>query len=197
MEWIGQILDVDRFGDAAVYFIIGSVATILFVIRLVLALFMGGDGGDFDVDVDGDVGGGSDGAFQLFSVLSVTAFFMGTGWMGLACRYDWQMGGTTSLAAAVGFGFVMMVAAAGLMGWVRTLGQEKNYDASTAIGATGRVYLTIPAAGGGRGQVEVNVSDRRKVMHAITKGSEEIPAFTAVTIVGVEDDDTMIVEVKE
>ena len=34
-------------------------------------------------------------------------------------------------------------------------------------------------------------------MNAITRGAEEIPAFAAVTIVGVEDDDTMIVELKE
>ena len=68
-------------GDAVTYFLMAAVGTILFLIRLVVALF-GGDTGDFDLD-PGTEAGGSDASFTLFSLLSVMAFIMGTGWMGL------------------------------------------------------------------------------------------------------------------
>ena len=189
-----SFFDADKYGDATIYFIMGSIATLLFLIRLMLALFFGDDGGDFDVSEGGDhFDAATDASFSLFSVLSITAFFMGTGWMGLACRHDWGMSGPKSLLSAVGFGVVMMVASAYLMSFVRKLSQEQSYDVKTSVNATGQVYLTIPASGEGRGQVEVHVSGRRKVMYAITRG-DEIPAFTAVMVVDTQDDGTLIVE---
>ena len=66
--------------DVTVYFVMAMIATLLFVIRLVFALFIGdaGDSGDFDMDVQhaADLSGD---AFQMFSLLSITAFFMGVG----------------------------------------------------------------------------------------------------------------------
>jgi hypothetical protein len=190
-------MDMEKYGDATIYFVMGAIATLLFIIRLMLALFLGNDGGDFDVaDGGGHFDGATDASFSLFSILSITAFFMGTGWMGLACRHDWGMSGPKSLLSAVGFGVVMMVGSAYMMSFVRKLSQEKSYDVRTAVNTSGQVYLTIPAKGEGRGQVEVNVSGRRKVMFAVTTG-EEIAAFTAIVVVDTEDDGTLVVEAKE
>ena len=86
--------------DTAVYLIIAVAGTLLFLIRLAFTYF-GGGGGDFEVDGDFD----TDGAFTFFSVLSILAFFMGAGWMGLACRLDWGLGRLpSSLIAAEGDG---------------------------------------------------------------------------------------------
>ena len=176
--------------DAVTYFIMATAGTLLFVIRLVMALF-GGDGGDFDADADFD--SGTDASFTLFSLLSVMAFIMGAGWMGLAFRVDWEMGRIPSLLGAVGFGTSMMFLASGLMYMTRKLNRNVQYDVRTAIGKTGRVYLDVPGQGKGQGQVEVSVSGRKKILAAITSG-KELKAFTDVKIIDVRDDKTLIVE---
>jgi len=177
--------------DVVTYTILAGVGTLLFLIRLVLALFFGdgGDGGDFDADVDA----GSDAAFTLFSLLSVMAFIMGAGWMGLAARVDWDLRRAPSALLSVGFGILMMLFASGLMYLARKLNREVQYDVRTAIGKTGRVYLTLPARGKGEGQVEISVSGRKKVLRAISS-DKEIKAFADVRVVEVRDDETLVVE---
>ena len=178
--------------DAVAYFVMAAAGTSLFLIRLAFALFAGGDS-DFDTDMDAGVD--SDVSFTFFSLLSILAFFMGAGWMGLACRVDWRLSGLPSAAIAAGFGVVMMLFAAGLTYATRRLNQQITYDVNTAVGKTGRVYLTIPAKGEGHGQVEVSVSGRRKIMRAGSTGPK-IEAFADVTVVSAQDDESLIVEPK-
>ena len=176
--------------DVVVYLVMAIIGTSLFVLRLVFALFIGGDG-DFDTGVDADMA--SDHAFGVFSLLSVLAFFMGAGWMGLTCRVDWDMGSLASAASAAGFGFGMMMLASGLMMLARKLNQTIEYDHETAVGKTGRVYMTVPAKGAGRGQIEVDVSGRRKVFEAISEG-DKLDQFSSAKVLSVRDDGTFVVE---
>jgi len=175
-------------GDVVTYFILAGVGTVLFLIRLVLALF-GGDGSDFDVDADV----GTDASFTLFSLLSVMAFIMGTGWMGLACRVDWDLNRPMSAFISITFGVVMMMLASGTMYLIRKLNREVTYDVSTAVGRTAKVYMRIPAKGKGQGKVQVSVSGRLKTIQAVSDGNE-IAAFTDVKVIDVRDDETLIVE---
>ncbi|NNL66916.1 MAG: hypothetical protein HKP30_11775, partial [Myxococcales bacterium] len=145
--------------DTTAYLVMALAGTFLFLLRLGFALFVGADI-DMDADVDADVG--SDASFSLFSLLSILAFFMGAGWMGLACRLEWGVGRFGSAMAALGFGGAMMLFASLLMYGTRRLNQEITYDVGTAVGTTARVYARIPAKGEGAGQVEVTVSGRRK-----------------------------------
>ena len=182
--------------DATVYFLLAVVATALFLVKLGMQLFFGDLDGDIDLDEAGGSHVDSTDAFTFFSVLSLLAFFMGVGWMGLACRVSWGLGGAASAAAATGFGIALMLLSSGLMYAVRQMSEVGRYEPATAIGTTAKVYLTVPAKGEGQGQVEVTVSGRRKVMHAISEG-DSIPAFSAVKILGVRDDDVFIVELAE
>jgi hypothetical protein len=154
-------------------------------------LFFGGNGGDFDTGMDFDAT--TDASFGFFSMLSILAFFMGAGWMGLTCRIDWQLGGLASASAAAAFGFGMMVLASGLMLAARKLDRTIDYDLNTAVGKTARVYMTIPKKGDGRGRVEVDVSGRRKVLEAASTAGK-IVEFSSVRVVEVRDDQTLIVE---
>ena len=176
--------------DAVVYFVMAGIGTLLFLFRLGFAMFGGGEGGDGDVEFEAD---GGDANFQMFSVLSILAFFMAAGWMGLACRLDWGLGRFTSAASASGFGFLMMAGASGLAWGARRLNREVHYDLRTAIGHTARVYLTVPEKGEGLGQIEVSVSGRKKILKAVSQGPE-IGAFKDVKVVGVRDDDVFVVE---
>jgi len=185
---------VERGADAAAYFIMAVVGTLLFMIRLGLALFWGADADmDMSMDADVDAGAYSDASFTLFSVLSVLAFMMGAGWMGLACRLDWNLSRMLSAFLAVGFGTTMMGAASGLTYLTRKLNRQIEYDVSTANGKICRVYLTIPARGKGHGQVEVTVSGRKKILRAMSTGPR-IEAFADVKVVEVREDETLVVE---
>lgn len=184
-------------GDAVTYFFIAAGATTLFVLRLILMLF-GADDGDTDFDIDVDGAGevdhmGSGEAFNLFSLLSILAFLMGVGWMGLTARLTWDLGATVSVLVAVGSGGCMMLLAASLMFFVKRLEKVTGYDVKSCVGHTGRVYLTIPATGKGSGQIEITVTGRRKILTGRTNG-EEIAAFTPVKVVEITDDNIAIVE---
>ena len=183
--------DALRYGmDVLIYLVMALIGTTFFVIRLAVALFFGGDGGDMDGDL-ADHGG--DGAFNMFSILSILAFFMGAGWMGLTCRIDWDLNSMVSAAAATGFGFVLMLMASGLMAFARKLSRTVSYDTATAVGRTATVYMTIPEKGAGKGKIQVSVSGRLKTMDAISIGPR-IGEFSSVTVVSARDDGTFIVE---
>lgn len=192
------------FNQELAYWVLALSGTILFVVKVLLLVFggdLGGDvhgGGDVHVDVGGGDGShaGSDAAFALLSLQSVLAFFMGSGWMGLACLEEWH---TTSLAAflaAMGFGFFLMLLNAGMMFGVNKLNQEVTYDLQTAIGHIGKVYLHVPAKGQGMGQVEVTVSGRRKILRGVSQG-DEIESGALVKVVEVEDGQILVVEPQE
>jgi hypothetical protein len=184
--------------DATFYFAMAMVATALFLIKLGFQFFFGDLDGDLDIDIDDSEFSHADstGAFTFFSILSLLAFFMGVGWMGLAARVSWGLSAGVSAALATFFGLALMMLSSGLMYGVRQMSQTTRYETSTAVGTTGKVYLSVPAKGAGEGQVELTVSGRRKVMAAISNGGP-LEVFSAVKIVGVRDDDVFIVEPAE
>jgi hypothetical protein len=195
MEELSGLLHT--FSDATIYLIMAVIGTVFFLARLGMVAIFGidgdtGDGMDADMDA-GEAHADSSAVFSLFSLLSILAFFMGAGWMGLAARLEMGLGTVVSALVAGGFGFFMMVLAAGLMFGMRKLNREVTWDARSSIGSGARVYLTIPEKGKGRGQVEVSVSGRRKVLPAIST-KEKIESFMAVTVVDVEDDGSLVVE---
>jgi hypothetical protein len=106
-----------------VYVVMAFAGTLLFLIRLGFTYF-GGGGSDFDLDADFD----SDASFSFLSVVSSLGFFMGAGWMGLACRLDWGLGRLSSSLMAAGFGGAMMLAASALSFGARRLDQTNEYD---------------------------------------------------------------------
>ncbi len=202
--WDWELLN--KSADTTIYFGMAVGATLLFLLRLALSMIggdAGGDhGGDFSMDVHGDAMGGdhpgdahhdSTGAFRLLSTLSVLAFIMGAGWMGLACRLDWQLGRGASLAAAFAFGFVCMLLSSLLMRSMRSLNSEPHIDMRLCIGSAAQVYLPIPPRGAGRGQVRVNVDGRSRIVAAGSIGPA-IPAFRSVKVLSVESDDSIVVE---
>lgn len=176
--------------DALVYLGLALVGTLLFGLRLALSLFGFDHGdGDFASGIDAHAGDG----FGLLSLLSITAFFMGTGWAGLAARIEWGLGGGAAAAAAIAVGFGMMGLASGLMYGARRLASEKSYDVATAVGKPATAYVTIPAKGQGAGQVRVSVSGRSMIIKAVSAGPA-IEAFKDVKVTAARDAETLVVE---
>lgn len=184
LDW--QSLRLDFGVDAVVYAVLALAGTLLFLLRLTLTLAFGFGETDFDVE-DLDHSG-----FPLISILSLTSFFMGAGWMGLVARVDWGLEPVPASFASGGFGFFCMMLSASLMFGARKLTQDVTYHVDTAVGRTGQVYMSIPAKGEGAGQVRVSVSGRSMIVAAVSAGPA-FEAFTDITVLDVRDDQTLVV----
>jgi hypothetical protein len=64
-----------------------------------------------------------------------------------------------------------------------SLQSKGNLDYATAIGRTGEVYVTIPSARSGRGQVQVMVSGRLTTVEAETAHPEPLKTGQSVRII--------------
>lgn len=181
-----------EFTDSTVYFTMAMIGTLFFLLRMLMLLFGGGDGTDFDLD-HADGVEGHHGGFSFFSLLSILSFLMGAGWLGLACRREWELTSLVSALVAGGFGFLLMTFSSFGIYQMRKMNQSGSYDVKNCIGSIGRIYLKVPAKGQGRGQIEITVDGRRKVLPAVS-ASTEIASFAAARVLGVQEDETLIVE---
>jgi hypothetical protein len=198
MTW-KEILSFEQFTDATVYFFMAAMGTVLFSIRLVMMMAFGLDdaGGDFDMDADVDAGGAMDihdSGFGLFSMISILAFMMGAGWVGVACRTTLDLGPISTAMASSGFGFSLMFGSAFGMYQMKKFNAQGKYDVKNCIGNLGQVYLRIPERGKGHGEVQISVDGRSMMVKAVSSG-DEIESFVTVKVLEIQQgSDTLIVE---
>lgn len=165
------------------FYAIAISTSALMVLQLILMLF-GMDGDDFDA-VEGEV--------HVLSVRTVTAFFAGFGWTGVAAL----QGGASlprALVYAAGVGLLFMGGVLLLMRVLYGMRHSGTLDYRNAIGEIGNVYLRVPPAMSRPGQVEVTVQGRLRVVQAFTESETEIPNQARVRVTGVMDRNTLIVE---
>ena len=192
MPW-EDLINFREFSDITVYFAMALFGTLLFLLKLILTFFAGIDGdADFDADMDGGLEAHA-GDFSLFSMLSIVSFLMGAGWMGLACRMEWDMGGVASFFAALGFGTFLMTMSSVALFQMRRMDSAGGYDPRNAIGKIAKVYLRIPAKGGGQGQIQIDLDGNQKVLPAVSS-SVAIDSFQAVKVLDILEGETLIVE---
>jgi hypothetical protein len=149
-------------------------------------MMLGIDADDFD-DATGA------GEVHVLSVRTVTAFFAGFGWAGVAAL---QSGASLlrALVVATGVGAVFMGGVLLLMKGLYGMRHSGTIDYANAIGEIGSVYLRIPPAMSSPGQIEVTVQGRLRVVEAFTESETEIPNRARVRVTGLIDRTTLIVE---
>ena len=152
------------FDDGAIWFFgIAAIASLLFVLTIVM-LFTGGDGG-----LDTDTSDTSDGAFKVLSFQGIVGFSMGWGWGGLAAfrNLDFTWSGSALFGLAIGAVFLWML----WLGFkaMHDLTGDGNVDPQDAIGVEGTVTIAIPE--NGRGRISVVVRDRQREFRAVTDGT--------------------------
>lgn len=184
-DWYG-LLDLGI--DATIYFVMAIAGTLFFLMKLGLSFF-GGDI-DYDIDTDFDTDAGS---YSIFSLLSIIAFMMGAGWMGLIARAAWEVDPLPSGFMAAGFGLMMMFLSATMMWGLAKLNAEPRPNLQTAVGKTAKVYMPIPPKGAGEGQIQVTVSGSLRNITAASVG-DAAEAWATVRVVEVRDDGVLMVE---
>ena len=174
------------FDDGAMWFFgIAVIATLLFILTI-LMLALGGDGG-----LDTDTGDASDGAFKVLSFPGVVGFSMGGGWGGLAAFRNLDLSWSQAAVFGLGIGLVFL--------WLLWLGfkamhdltGDGNIDPEDAIGAVGTVTVAIPVEG--RGRISVVVRDRQREFNAATNGIA-VASRTPIRVVAFRTDGTLEVE---
>ncbi len=179
--------------EPRIFFIIAAVASVFFILLFIVSLL----GLDADTDIDGDMDTdlGEVGDFSVLSVRGVVAFFTFFGWGGFLIL---NSGG--SLLLALGFSLFAGLAALYIVGYLlyvfNNLTETGNWDIRNALYQEGEVYLPI---GGDKepGRVNVIVGGVLRELEAVSVDSEPINTGSLVSIVGIRDDGTLVVEVIE
>jgi membrane protein implicated in regulation of membrane protease activity len=185
------------FGDLAPWF---TAPAMLGTGVLFIQLLMGELGGDgaLDLDLDLDIDGHTDHPgmeFGILSLQSISAFFLGYGWVGLAAYRFLNVGFTGAAVIAVLAG----IGVAWLMVWLlRTflkLQNNTNVSIHQTVGLEGEVYATVPPEGTGRGEIILVINQSQHNYFATQEGSEPIQNRSRVRVLRADAaSNTIVVE---
>lgn len=188
-----------------VSFIIGSIATFIMIIFIVMML-IGMDGGEsFDGDIDvGDIDGAghidvynsdafaSISGLRILTVRGALAFFSIGGWT------VHLFADNVAPGLAILYGVIAGVIAAVLLAYamksILRLESSGNLDYKTAVGKTATVYIRVPKGAIGKGKVIFNHQGKMVEVDAMTNETEDILTKTEVRIINLVDESTLVVE---
>lgn len=169
-----------------VFYGIALAASVLLVLQLIAMLFgLDHDGDAFDGDHDSGLG--------ILSMRSITAFFTGFGWGGVVAIKE-GFGLTVAIVVALATGGALMAAVVAMMRGFASLRHSGTLDYANAVGNVGSVYVAVPGAMAGPGQIEVLVQGRAAIVQAFTRSPERLPPRARVRVVETLDQQTVVVE---
>lgn len=163
------------------YLYTAIAGAVLFVLTSALQFFSGGDG---EVDLDGGFDG-ADISFKFLSMQGISSFGMMFGLVGLAGHESNLHGGLT-FGLAVVSGVATLFIMRSLFRFFASLQSTGNLNLRLALNQVGSVYLTIPA--GGQGKVQVQIDGRLLVLNAVSEDGYDITTGMNVRIVGIDGD---------
>ncbi len=162
----------------ALWFSVPAVAGTLY---LVMQVVLGQIGGELDLDAD------AGGEGRVLSLQTLSAFAMGSGWIGLATLNLTDIGFNGSVVIAVLAGVAMAWLLVFLLRTMLKLQSSGNLSLTAAVGETGRVYVEIPPVGRGRGRITVVLQGRQAELSAVQQGAEPIASRTPVKVIDADE----------
>ena len=156
-------------------------------------------GGDLDgnLDTDMDYSDGSSpgdlGTLNFFTVQGVVTFLCVFGWSGILI-YGFTGNIPLALILAFVLGAAAMYGVAKLIWASKKLAHNGTLNVRNMLGASGTVYLVIPAGGEGRGKVNISSGERFVEFDAVTEDHESLPDGTPVRVTDILGDNVLVVE---
>ena len=184
-EWFATLSTFE-----SVYWVTALIASVIFVI-LIIMTFVGGeidDLGDVDTEIDGDSGIG----FQFLSMKNLTGFFTIFGWSGIACLDVGYSTGTTIIVSVL-CGLLMMTAMAALFYYLGKLTSNGSLKIHNALNCVGEVYLTIGATRSTIGKVQVTVQGGLRELEAMTDEDVDLKQGDIITVTNITGNGILIV----
>lgn len=173
-----------------IFAVFGVFATILFILKLLIFMFTGGD---MEVHSDFESMSDTDTSFSFLSVQSILAFFMGFGWAGLAALTQLKLGNVLSVVLSIAVGAVFMFFSAYLMFMVKKLDKNIKVDLNECIGREGKAYTEIQPKSEGR--IEIIINSKLEIVNAINLTDDVIPAFAQIKVEKIENNKLYIVKI--
>ena len=175
----------------SVYWFCAILGSTLVLLQFCATLF-GLGGGDLDADgipdsLDSDVDGadGDASGVPFLKALSIRTATAGVAFFGLGGlageAANWGKGATAALAIVLGIAAIYGVYF--LLRLLSRFGEDGSIRESTAVGATGTVYLRIPAKRSGQGKVTVSQQGRSMEYAAETDDENELTTGTPIVVV--------------
>ena len=165
--------------------------SVIFVIQMIMTFFGMGDQGDVsgDTDVDSDM----QMPFQLFTFRNFVNFFLGFAWTGISL-YDAISNKIWLTLLSLFIGLLLVTIVMALLYALSKAVQSGNIDINNAIGKTATVYFPVPAAGKGKGKVQVSIQQAVREYDAISETDNPLPTGSMVRIIEVVDAQTLLVK---
>ncbi len=156
------------------------VGTIIFIIRMLLNII----GFGFEDQIGDTTSGQSDDAFHIFSLHSLSGFFMLFGWSGLASLIQFSLPiFASSLIALIMGSFMLLLTHLIFKAAKNLISKGDQFILDDSIGRQGVVYQQIPA--NGVGTIQVSVNNIMRELDAVSENRIPIPSFCSVQVVHV------------
>ena len=169
-------------GVQTLFAVCAVIGGILLVFRMI-AMFAGVDhaGADLHVgaDVDGGVHHGTDWAFKIFTIQSLSAFLTLFGLVGLLVYPEF--GTPVAIGGGIAAGIVAAQATEFLVRAMLSLQSSGSLTLADAVGAEGTVYLTVDPDNGGT--VQVTVSGRLREYEAVSANGERLETGVPIRVI--------------
>lgn len=165
--------------EKEIWLAIAGASTLLFIIKLLLS-FWGVGSDDFELDHSSHEFDSIE-SFKFISLQGVLAFLMGSGWMGLALRYEYHLSFVSAVFGAFLLGLALMFLSSFALFQVSKLNHKPSPKHQVEIGAEGKAYISIPKYGAGSGKIQISVGGRLQVINALSE-NDFIPSGTRVYV---------------
>jgi len=183
MEWFNSLEPTLK-----IYWGMAIVASIVFVIQMIISLFGGDMFDDVDFDTDGDAGSVS----HFFSVRNLVNFLLGTGWGGV-CFYNTISSKAFLMFVAVLCGIIFVLIFFFLVKILLKLSKNNTFRLVETLDKVADVYLPIPENKSGKGKIQISVRGSFHEIDAITAG-EKIATGSKVRVTEIIDNQSVLVE---
>jgi hypothetical protein len=168
-----------------VFWFAALAGTGLFALQFALTLFGTSDEGAENAESDA-------GQFQWLSKQGITGLLMMFGWVGLTCKKEFGMSGSSVIALSLASGLVALFLTGFIFSAARRLRSTGTvFSLDDALGKEATVYQRIPKDGAGK--ISISLNNFTHEIDALALNGEEIPSFTSVKIIKKADDKTLFV----
>lgn len=174
-----------------IYWAIAIIASLNFIVSIVMSL-IGGDAdelSDVDAEIDGDTGIG----FQFITYKNLVGFFTIFGWSGIAC-IDEGFSKPTTIIISLICGLIMMAIMAAMFYYMRKLSDSGTLDYKNALDQIGEVYLTVGAKRSKIGKAHVRIQGALRELEALTDSETDLKTGTVIKVTSVTPNGILIIE---
>ena len=174
-----------------IYWAIAIIASLNFIVSIVMSL-IGGDAdelSDVDAEIDGDTGIG----FQFITYKNLVGFFTIFGWSGIACIGEGFSKPTTIIISLI-CGLIMMAIMAAMFYYMRKLSDSGTLDYKNALDQIGEVYLTVGANRSKIGKAHVRIQGALRELEALTDSETDLKTGTVIKVTSVTPNGILIIE---